>query len=168
MGVAIENIGEDDLRGTLVELSGQSHDEQRPSIAEHALAGSLVKRIAHCLEFLAQQEQGEHRTGELYPEHPHHFQVKVGVVDAEEIDVHGRQHNEIERHAHDVHGNTHHLQQCELDRFMGITQIGKGDRREGVDGHAHAHDHQIFGMVRIADGAGYRMYKQRQQHHEEQ
>ncbi len=51
---------------------------------------------------------------------------------------------------------------------MSITQIGKGNRREGVDGHAHAHNHQIFGMIGIADGTGYRMDKQCQQHHKEQ
>ena len=82
--------------------------------------------------------------------------------------MHGGQHDEIERHAHDVHGNTYHLQQCELDGSVGITQIGEGDRRESVYGHAHAHDHQIIGMIGIADGAGNGMDEQRQQHHEEQ
>jgi hypothetical protein len=78
------------------------------------------------------------------------------------------QYDQIERHAHDVDADAHHLQQGELNRSVGITQVGEGYRSEGVDGHARAHDHQILGMVGIADGRGHGMEKEREQHHEEQ
>lgn len=88
----------------------------------------------------------------LNPEDPHYLKVEVGIVDTEEVAVHCGEHDEVETHADEVDDDAHHLQQCKLQRFMRITQIGKGDSSEGVDGDTCTHDHDELRMVGIADG----------------
>ena len=152
----------------MVQLTGNTHDEQRPGVFEHPFAGRLVECVRHCAPFFPKHQQGSNRAEKVDVEHESHVERELFVVDAEGIQPQSRQHDEIEQVERDVQQDIDDFQRGKLDGLVLIAQIGKGNRHKGIDGHGDVHHSHILRMVGIAYSRCYRMNEaQHQQRREE-
>ena len=160
---AVVEVGEENLRGGLVQLAGESHHQQWPGIAEHPATDVLVEGKASRSPFLPQHQQCGNGTEQVDIEDEGHVERELFVVDAEGVQPECGQHNQIEDVQRDVQQDIDNLQHGKLNGLVLIAQVGKRDGHKGIDGHRDIHHRHVLWMISIAYCRCYRLKESQHQ-----